>query len=118
MQTIRVYVAGPYSADNVITVLNNMRIGMRESTRLMLAGYSPFCPFLDYQFQLMLREGEELTLKHYYKYSMDWLEVSDALVVLDGWEESKGTLAEMTRAAELHIPVYYGVDRFLESHNE
>jgi len=114
----RIYVAGPYSADNVITVLNNMRIGMRESTRIMLAGFSPFCPFLDYQFQLMLREGEELTIEDYYKYSLDWLEVSDVLVVLDWWENSKGTLGEMARAAELHIPVYYGVDSFLKSYNE
>jgi hypothetical protein len=110
---LRVYIAGPYSADNVITVLNNMRVGMRVATKLMLNGFAPFCPFLDYQFQLMLRKDENLTLKHYYDYSMAWLEVSDAIVVLEGWENSNGTLAEIGRAKELNTPVYYGINDFL-----
>ena len=50
------YVAGAYSSDNVLGVLDNMRRGMRMSTEIFLAGFSPFCPWLDYQFQLMLLE--------------------------------------------------------------
>lgn len=106
----RVYVAGAYSADNVIKVLDNMRLGMRASTEVMLAGFSPFCPWLDYQFQLMLREGERLSVQDYYNYSMAWLEASEAVLVLPGWENSKGTLAEIAWAKELSIPIYYSLE--------
>ena len=103
----RIYIAGAYSADNVLNVLNNIRKGIRASTELLLAGFAPFCPFLDYQFQLMLRENETLTVEDYYQYSIAWLEVSDAVLVLPDYKNSKGTLAEIKKAKELNIPVYY-----------
>ena len=62
----RVYVAGAYSASNVISVLDNIREGMRLSTQVLLLGYAPFCPWLDHHFQLMLREGEKLSVDDYY----------------------------------------------------
>jgi len=102
----RVYVAGSYSSNNVITVLNNMRIGMRLGTQVLLAGYAPFVPWFDYQFQLMLRDGESLTVQDYYDYSMAWLEASDCVLVVPNSEGSKGTQAEIKRAIELDIPVY------------
>lgn len=112
---MRVYVAGPYSSGDIITILENIRNGQRQSVRLLLAGHEPFCPWLDYQFNFMLRDKEKLYVEDYYRYSMAWLEVSDAVVVLRGWDTSKGTLAEMKRAKELGIPIYYGIDQFLRS---
>jgi len=106
----RVYIAGAYSADNVITVLDNMRRGMRKSTEVLLAGYSPFCPWLDYHFQLMLRENEILTVEDYYRYSMAWLEVSDVVLVLPNSDKSNGTQAEIKRAEELNIPICYSLE--------
>jgi hypothetical protein len=113
----RVYVAGAYSGKNVIEILDNMRRGMRAGTELMLLNVSPFVPWLDYHFQLMLREGEELTVEHYYKYSMAWLEVSDVVVVLPNSENSKGTQAEIARARELGIPVLT-FEKFIEMHKD
>jgi hypothetical protein len=103
----RIYVAGPYSANNVITVLDNIRNGIRASTELMLRGYSPFCPWLDFHFQLQLRDGEQLDVQDYYRYTLAWLPVSDAMLVLPGYETSKGTLAEIKLANEKFIPIYY-----------
>ena len=109
-QLRRIYVAGSYSAPNVVEVLNNMRRGMRKSVEVLLAGYAPFCPWLDYQFNLMLQEGEELILEHFYNYSLAWLEVSDAILVLPNSEKSKGTQAEIERANEIGIPVFHSLE--------
>jgi len=104
----RVYIAGPYSADNPIDMLNNMRAGMRAATELMQHGnIAPFCPFLDYHFQLQLREGESLSVEGYYRYSMAWLEVSDAMLLLEGWGNSKGAKEEFWKAKHLRMPTFY-----------
>jgi len=106
----RVYVAGAYSADNVMDIFKNIRKGMRMSTKVFLAGYAPFCPWLDYQYILMLREGEFLSLEHFYEYGLAWLEVSDAVLVLPDSENSVGTQEEIAEAALHNIPVYYKIE--------
>ena len=106
----RVYVAGSYSADNVLKVFDNIRIGMRKGLDVLLAGYSPFIPWFDFHFNLMLRDGESLTVQQYYDYSMAWLEASDAVLVLTNSEESVGTQLEIKRANELGIPVFYDIE--------
>lgn len=105
----RVYVAGSYNGPDVITVLNNMRTGMRAGLDVLRAGFSPWVPWFDYHFQLMLRPGETLTIQDYYNYSMAWLRVSDAVYVCNYHENSKGTKAEIEEAQRLGIPVYYSL---------
>lgn len=100
----RIYVAGAYSADNVIDLQANMRRGIALSLRVLLEGYAPFCPWLDFEFGLFA----EVTLAEYYEYSLAWLEVSDAMLVMrQGLETSHGTQAEMRFARERGIPVFY-----------
>lgn len=106
----RVYVAGAYSSNNVIGVLDNMREGMRWATKVFLAGHAPFAPWLDFHFQLMLREGESLAVEDYYQYSLSWMQVADVVFVTPGWEDSKGTHAEIAEAERLGIPVVYSID--------
>lgn len=114
MRRLRVYVAGAYSADNVITILDNMRKGLRVSTEVMLMGFAPFSPWLDYQFQLMLREGEKLEVKDYYEYSLAWLEASDVVLLLPNSEHSKGTQGELKRAEELKIPIVNNIKQLTD----
>ena len=106
---MKIYVAGPYSADNVIDILGNIRRGIDLSARLLAAGYSIFCPFLDFQFALTIYGGA-LTKADYQRNSMAWVDVSDAVLVsLPGWEKSRGTEREIERATSLRIPVFYSV---------
>ena len=80
--------------------------------RVLLKGFAPFVPWNDHQFLLMVREdlGEKLTLADMYRYSMAWLEASEAVLVLPHYQRSKGTLAEIKRAIKLGIPVYYSLE--------
>ena len=117
----RIYIAGAYSASNVIAVLDNIREGMRLATKVFLLGYAPFCPWLDFHFQLMLREGETLTVEDYYKYSIAWLQVSDAMLLVPGWQSSKGTKKEIEIAHKWGIPIYYDLyklNAFLKGKHE
>ena len=98
----RVYVAGPYSSDNVIGVLSNMRKGIDACVVLIRHGFAPFCPWLDFQYGLVA----SLSLEDFQGISMAWLEGADAVFLLHGWQDSKGATAERERAAELGILVF------------
>jgi len=110
----RVYVAGPFNAGNVMDVLNNMREGISICAGLMEMGMSPFCPWADHLFQLQ-ENGKYLKIEDYYRYSIDWLEVSDAMLVLPGYKTSKGTLAEIEFAKKHGIPIYYKSYELIEA---
>jgi len=102
----RIYIAGAYSADNVIDVLQNIGKGESYAAEIFALGMAPFCPWHDKDFAIKLWH-RELTVEQFYQYSMAWLEVSDALFLVPGWENSKGTLAEIKRAREaLYLPVF------------
>lgn len=100
----RIYVAGSYSADNIIQVLNNIHIGTKMSVKILKLGLVPFCPWLDYQFQFY---DKTLEVDDYYRYSIAWLEVSDMILVLPKSEKSHGTQMEIKMAKKLLIPIVY-----------
>jgi hypothetical protein len=100
---MRIYVAGSYSADNVISVLSNIRRGIAYCAKLIKEGHAPWCPWLDYQFSFF----QDLSVEDYYRYSMAWLEVSEMVHVLPNSGQSKGTIKEVDRALQLHIPIRF-----------
>lgn len=102
----RIYVAGAYSANNVIDVLKNIGRGEYYSAKLFMLGYAPFCPWHDKDY-VIKNWDKEFTVQQFYDYSMAWLEVSDGVFLVPGWKESKGTLNEIRRARKLNIPVFF-----------
>lgn len=118
----RIYVAGaitPYKSEHpVFGFLGNIARGIRMSLTLLLQGYFPFCPFLDYQYWFFLCEGEAISEKMIKGMSMAWLEVSDAIMVLPKYRKSGGTKAEIDRAKELGIPVFYNVEDMIDHEEE
>jgi hypothetical protein len=102
----RVYVAGSYSADNMLGVFENMRKGMIEGKEVLLAGFAAFVPWFDHHFFFMLRDGETITIEQILAYSIAWLEVSDYMLVLPNSKGSKGTQKEIELAKERNIPIF------------
>ncbi len=100
----RVYVAGAYSADNVVDVLKNIGRGEWNAAQIFLMGFAPFCPWHDKDY-VIKNWNQEFSVKMFYDYSITWLEVCDILFLVPGYENSKGTLAEIERAEKLGIPV-------------
>lgn len=105
----RVYVAGPYSGPDVITVLGNIKRGIETSTQILNKGFAVFCPWLDWQFGIQTN----LTKEQYQRNSIAWLEVSDAVVLVEGWKNSEGTMKEIELAEQLGIPVFKDINLFL-----
>lgn len=105
---LRVYVAGPYSADNVLGVLQNIGRGERACAELFHNGLAPFCPWHDKTYAMdALCQGDEV--EAFREHSMAWLEAAQAVFVLPGWEQSEGTKAEMLRAENIGIPVFFNM---------
>ena len=103
----RVYIAGPYSSDNILGGLENIRRGMRMAAKLLQRGIAVFCPWLDHQFFFQLREGEKISLDVIQAHSMEWLKASHAVLVLRGHENSAGTKKEIETAVMAGIPVFF-----------
>jgi hypothetical protein len=105
---IRVYVAGKYSDNNIIDCLKNIGRGEKVCAYLFVHGYAPFCPWHDKTYTMEYPD-REFKVDEFYEFSMAWLEVSDCVLVIPGWEQSKGTQKEIEAAKGLKIPVFYSV---------
>lgn len=99
-----IYVASPYTKGDVAI---NVRRNIEAADRLAVAGYTPFCPLLTHFWHILIPHKYEF----WCAYDMVWLERCDAIVRLSG--ESSGADAEVKRAVELGLPVFYSVDEFL-----
>jgi hypothetical protein len=110
----KVYVAGAYSADNVIDVLRNIGRGEEYAAKVFSMGFAPFTPWHDKSF-VIANWRDNFNVDQFYRYSIEWLRCSDLLFVVpnaDGmtnWKDSHGTLAEIDEAKKLKIPIVYSL---------
>lgn len=114
----KIYVAGAYSDDNVLSVLKNIGRGESWAAELFRLGFAPFTPWHDKSF-VIENWNKDFTVEMFYDYGMEWLRVSNAVFVvpnmkgLRNWQDSTGTLKEIGQALNLQIPVYYNVKSLL-----
>ena len=111
----RVYVAGAMSADNILEMLQNIHDGIKLGSELLKNGYAPFVPHFDIFFKIQNGVDFQVPMQYYYDYTMQWLEASDIMLVCPNYKNSVGTKAEIARAEELGIPVYYNIEDLLEN---
>jgi hypothetical protein len=98
---MRIYIAGPYTKGDVVL---NVRSAVHAAAEVYANGHEYYIPHLSHLEHAILPRPYEYWLKH----DMAWLEVCDAVLRLPG--ESKGADAEVARAIELGIPVYYSIE--------
>ena len=108
----KIYISGPYSADNVMDVLHNIRKGLIMSFKVLLNGFAPFCPWLDFLF-VFFDIRRRLKKQHFYDYSIAWLEVSDGILMIEGWRDSDGAVHEYEKAKKKGIPIFYDINELL-----
>src|SRR5512138_2138396 len=102
---MRVYIAGPISIGNQV---ENVRRAVMAADQVLKAGHSPFCPHLDFFWRVMTGTDDYET---WLRLDFDFLSVCDALIRLPG--ASPGSDREVAFALGRKIPVFYGVEEFL-----
>lgn len=109
-----VYVAGAYSADDVMTVFDNMKTGIALGAKLVSCGASVICPFLDYNF--LLQEGFNIPKERIMQSNLDLSGLVHAIVLTDNEKNtsSPGTFVEVVRANKRGTPVFTNFASYLE----
>ena len=116
---VKVYIAGAYSDTNVLGVLRNIGRGQEIATQVFQIGFAPFCPWLDKEF-VVNGWRHEYSVDAFYKYSIEWLKVSDCMLVvpnvpnMKNWEDSFGTKKEIEVAESLNLPVFYSITEMVK----
>ena len=109
----KVYIAGPYSAGDVLSVFENMRKGMELATKVRRLGFAPFCPWMDFMYYFLNQE-KAFDLENCYEYSLAWLGVSDAILFTPNWRSSTGACIEHEYCVLHKIPIYYTIEQLLK----
>lgn len=115
----KIYLAGAYSDNNVLGVLKNIGRGEYYASLLFKHGFAPFTPWHDKSF-VITHFKDEFDVQKFYDYSIEWLLVSDALLIvpniegLRNWQDSPGTVNEIKVAEQNDIPVFYNIEDMIK----
>ncbi len=112
----RVYIAGKLVDDAPKYNVNKKKM-IQVAIDAKHAGFAVFVPCLEDK----LAEcdlSKDWDYSDYFNNSQPWLEVSDAVLLVPGWEDSEGTRKEIETARELGIPVFDCLDCLFQHFNE
>lgn len=105
MRKVVAYVAGPYRAETVNGIVENIQRARSVALELWRMGYVVICPHLN----SALMDGA-VTDEVFLEGGLELVRRSDFVVLVGNWRESEGTLAEVELALKLDIPVYVYTD--------
>jgi hypothetical protein len=108
MQSMKIYVAGPYTGDTIEEIENNVERAMESGLRIWKKGHFPYIPHLTHWPDLCARRlNIEMNWHDYMKWHAPWVDHCDALFLL---AESKGALLELERAMEQKKTIFRSLD--------
>jgi len=99
-----VYIAGPYSGANYLEIDRNISRARDAAKWLCDNRLFFFCPHLN---SAHFGEFTDAPKEYWYNLDLEIMYGCDALYLLDGWAESKGTLNEIRIAEERGMPVFF-----------
>ena len=102
-----IYLASPYSHPDPITREVRFQQAAKQASEMMLAGEQVFCPISHTHpiAQYGLPHGWDF----WEQFDRWYIERCDSMAVLmlDGWQDSKGVTAEIAIAVQLGKPIWY-----------
>lgn len=107
MKTIPViYVAGPYSGkDGLAVELNVRRAELAAYALYRLGGVAVICPH-----SITRWVDSQVSYRAMCEATLELLRRSDAVLFVEGWENSTGSLEEYEEAQRLGRPTFFSVD--------
>ncbi len=108
-----IYIAGPYTGrthdyQSYFEIHRHITDALEAARELAELGYGFFCPHAhSAHFEVIAP-----SVKPAYWYELDnhFLEACDAILMLPGWADSTGAVAEGKLARTKGIPVFYSID--------
>lgn len=98
----RVYVAGKLN-DMACGYLKHVHHMLQWSEKVRKLGFAVYVPGIDLMQGIVFGNWE---YEDFFNNSQAWLDVSDAIFLVPGWETSRGTKKEIERAQAQGIPVF------------
>jgi hypothetical protein len=106
-KSLRIYIAGPYTAANPKGHEVNTSRAIDAGIAIFRKGHFPYIPHLTHFIDLQAkRTGVKLSWSDYITWDMPWLEVCDALLYLG---KSKGADLELAKARELKKTLFFSI---------
>lgn len=116
MKPLRIYIAGPYSGSDFDAVKRNVCNAIDAGIKIFKKGHYPYVPHLTHLIKERADEtGCALTWHDFIRWDMPWIDVCDALLLLD---RSPGADLELERAKNIGKVIYYAVDDIPNLSNE
>ncbi len=106
------YVAGPYRGETIHDIMQNIGRAREAAVALWKAGYCVICPHLNSALMDGAVEDEAFLTG-----GLELVRRADTLVLLEGWQDSKGTIQELLLANSLHKRILLYTENGLEPFN-
>jgi hypothetical protein len=105
-----VYIAGPYTNKNKFEITRNIARANEMAIQVELLGEDlfPVTPHL-----MTAHHDDAREYEYFLAGTAEVLRRCDYMLVLEGWETSKGTKLEIDLANDLKIPVFYALDQLI-----
>ncbi len=108
MKSMKIYVAGPYTAPTMEQIEANVQRAIDAGIQIWKKGHFPFIPHVLHWVDLRAHELEvPMNWDDYMLWDAPWLDDCDALFLL---AESKGALIEHDRAKEEGKVIFHSID--------
>ncbi len=95
-----IQVVGPYRAETINAIRENVDRAREAMVEILKRGHFVICPHTMTAFLDGLVSDE-----HFLANAQRFLEIADAILLIDGWNQSEGSLAEKHKAEHLKSSV-------------
>jgi hypothetical protein len=105
---LKIYIAGPYTAETEIERVKNVNAAIDASFVLFSQGHYPYIPHLTHFIDQRARQVKfKMEWRDYIRWDLVWLEVCDALLYL---ASSRGADLELRAARESGKQIFYSLE--------